>query len=203
MNETIRFRHHIKYKNEKFKFLLFSFLLFLILFLAYFLLRVVYSRYEVGAKLNANIMKAIYIIDAENISFNLEPQGIIPRNDPYTYRFSVSNFKGTKRSDMDIEYKVKVRTTTNLPILVSMYRNQLPTDTGATNILGGAVNEQDEDDAWYKLYEAVGTYSFLYTTRTTDVYTLKIEFPASYATSPIYANYLESIEIIIESKQML
>lgn len=202
MNDTIKYRFHIKYKNEKFKFLLFSFLLLVVLFLAYFLLSVVYARYEMAAKINADIDKAIYIIDAEKISFNLEPQGIVPRDEAYTYRFSVCNFKGNVLSDMDISYKVKVRTTTNLPIQIKMYRNELPS-ASATNILGSAVSQQDSDLAWYRLYTSQGEYQLPYTTKTTDIYTLEIKFPTSYATNPIYANYLESIEIIIDSKQVI
>ena len=202
MNKAINYRFHIKYKNEKFRFLLFAFLLLVVLFLAYFLLSVVYARYEMAAKINADIDKAIYIIDAEKLSFNLEPEGIIPRDEAYTYKFSVSNFKGTTLSDMDISYKVKVRTTNNLGILIKMYRNELPSNT-ATNILGSAEAQQDSDLAWYRLYTSQGEYELPYTTKTTDIYTLEVSFPTSYATNPIYANYLESIEIIIDSKKVI
>ena len=95
-----KFRHS-KYYEEKRRFLLFVFLLFLILFLAGYLFQVAYARYEVNTKLNANIKKALYILGTDNLSFNLEPDGIVPSDNPYVYKFSVSNFN--EKNDTDVE----------------------------------------------------------------------------------------------------
>ena len=170
---------NIRYTDEKYRFLLFAFALFLMLFLASYLLRVAFARYEVRARLNSQIDKALYIIGAETLDFNLEPEGIIPSNTPYVYRFSVSNFNETKNSDVDMEYVVKVRTTTNLPINVRMYRNEAYTATGATNIFSGAQVEEDEDGAYYYLYESSSSYELLYENKTTDIYSLVIDFPST------------------------
>ena len=125
---------NIRFIDEKKRFLLFGVGLFLILFLAFYLLKIAYARYEIRAKINANLDKALYIFEDDKLSFNLDSEGIIPSNNPYTYRFSVSNFNATKHSDVDLSYKVKVRTTTNLPISVNIYRNELPSDNGAVNL---------------------------------------------------------------------
>lgn len=194
---------NIRYTDEKYRFLLFAFALFLMLFLASYLLRVAFARYEVRARLNSQIDKALYIIGAEKLDFNLEPEGIVPSNTPYVYRFSVSNFNETKNSDVDMEYVVKVRTTTNLPINVRMYRNEAYTANGATNIFSGAQVEEDEDGAYYYLYESSSSYELLYENKTTDIYSLVIDFPSTYANQPIYANYIEGLEVIIESKQII
>jgi len=192
-----------QYTNEKFRFLLFAFALFLVLFLARYLLGMAYARYEVRAKINANIDKALYIFGAEVLDFNLEPDGIIPTDDTYSYRFSVSNFDASKQSDIDITYKVKIRTTTNLPITIALYRNELPETPGATNILGGAVVQQDEDNAWYRMYETVNSYDMVYSTRSTDVYTLVITYASTNKNYPVYANYIEHIQVILDSKQII
>ena len=192
-----------QYANEKFRFLLFVFALFLVLFLARYLLGMAYARYEVRAKINANIDKALYIFEGEKLAFNLEPTGIVPTDDPYVYRFSVSNFTASKQSDVDITYKVKVRTTTNLPLTVKLYRNELYTAPGATNIFGGAVTQRDEDNAWYRLYETVNSYAMNYTDRVTDVYTLVIGFPQTNKNNPLYANYIENIQVILDSQQVI
>lgn len=194
---------NIRYLEEKKRFLLFMFGLFLILFLAIYLFKIAYARYEIRAKINADIQKALYIFEDEKISFNIDPDGIIPSSDPYIYRFSISNFNETKESDVDLSYDVKIRTTTNLPITIRLYRNELYDAVGATNILSGATTQQDEDDAWYKLYTAAGNYQMFYVNHTTDVYSLVIDFPSSYANDTTYANYLESIEVIINSRQII
>ena len=75
--------------EEKRRFLLFAFVLFAALFTAFYLLRIAYARYETNAKLKADVMKALYIFEAEKLQFNLESEGIIPSANPYTYKFSV------------------------------------------------------------------------------------------------------------------
>lgn len=191
------------YLNEKLRFLLFGLSLFLVLFLARYLLGIAYARYEIRSKIMADIDRAIYIFEDEKLSFNLEPSGIIPSDDPYVYRFSVSNFNSFKDGDMDITYLVKVRTTTNLPITIQLYRNELYTTPGATNVLGGATIHQDEDNSWYRLYQTVDSYTMNYNTHTTDVYTIVINFPSTNATNSAYANTVEHIQISLESSQLI
>ena len=195
---------NIPYMKEKIRFLLFVLVLFLIFFLARYLLGIALARYELRAQINSNIDKALYIFEDEKISFNLEPEGIIPSADPYVYKFSISNFTETKESDVDISYTVQVRTTTNLPITIRMYRNELYNAVGATNIFnGGAQIGQDVDSAWYRLYDSGVTYEMAYQNHVTDVYTMVIDFPISYAQNQNYANSIESIEVTIDSRQII
>ena len=203
MNNVMNRIKNISYLDEKRRFLVFVLGLFLILFLAFYLLRVAYARYEIQAKINANIDKALYIFESEKLDFNLDPEGIIPSDDDYVYRFSVSNYNASKQSDVDLSYTLKVRTTTNLPIEIKIYRNELPTASGATNLFNGVVTAQDEDGAWYRIYNTNQEYQLLYENRTTDIYTLVVKFPTSYKSNTDYANYLESIEVILESKQII
>jgi len=193
----------IRYFKEKAKLILFLLGFILILFFARYLFGLAYSRYEVRAKINANIDKALYIFEDEKISFNLDPNGIIPRDDPYTYKFSVSNFNASKESDVDISYKVSIRTTTNLPIQLKLYRNELYDSETSVNLLNGSSVAQDEDSAWYRVYNVTDEFEFLYTSKSTDVFTLVISFPSVYSENPIYADYIENIEVTLESKQII
>ena len=194
---------NISYFNEKKRFLVFVLFLIFILLVAFILFRMAYARYELRSKLVANIDKALYIFESGQTSFNLEPIGIIPSNDSYTYRFSVANFTESAISDVDLSYRITIRTTTNLPLTLELYRNQLPTDNGAVNLLTGCTDEQDEDDAWYHVYEINTDYTMLYTTETTDYYTLVINFPLTYASDMKYVNTIENIEVTLKSKQMV
>ena len=191
------------YFEEKKRLLLFGALLLLMLFLAYHMLQYTHSKYEIRAKVNANIDKALYIFEDTKMSFNLESDGIVPRNEPYVYQFSVSNFNTTKHSDVDISYQVKVRTTTNLPITISMYYNESPETEGATNLFQGAASAQDEDGAWYKEYTSINNYEMSYEEDVTDIYTMVIQFPSLYSNNSNYADYLENIEVILESHQII
>ena len=202
--DTFRIKlDQVKYKNEKRRFLLFALLLFITLFASYSLFKYAYARYETSTRLVADIDKALYIFNSDTVTFNLDPNGIIPRNDPYTYRFSVANFTESKMSDVDLSYTVRVRTTTNLPLTIQLYRNELPTDSGAINLLSGCTNVQDEDGAWYHVYDVHDDYMMDYAHEITDYYTLVIYFPATYASDMTYVNGIENIEVTLESKQMV
>lgn len=203
MNRAFNQMKNIRFLEEKKRFLLFVFFLFLILFLASYLFKVAYARYEIRAKINANIDKALYIFEDDKLDFNLEPEGIVPSDDAYVYKFSVSNFTTGKHSDVDISYRVKVRTTTNLPITVSIYRNELYDSSGATNLFQSSVLEQDEDDAWYRIYEINQDFEMDYEDDVTDIYSLVIHFPTAYASNITYADCLESIEVFLDSKQII
>ena len=190
----------IQYFKEKIKLIVFLIGLILILFFARYLFGLAYSRYEVRAKIYSNIDKALYIFEDEKLTFNLESTGIIPRDDPYIYKFSVSNYNSSKDSDVDISYKVSIRTTTNLPLQLKLYRNELYNSETSVNLLNGASSMQDEDGAWYKIYQVSDDFEFLYTSRTTDIFTLVVVFPSGYSENPIYADYIENIEITLDSK---
>lgn len=200
-NIIIRLRNS-KYFNEKRKILLFGILLLLILFIAGFLFKIAYARYETSTKINANIQKALYIFGTDQQSFNLEPDGIVPSSSPYVYKFSISNFNDEHDTDVDISYDLSIRTTTNLPITIKLYRNELYDSSGTTNLFSGATNLQDSDGAWYKLYKCPDNYEMYYKNKTTDVYTMVINFPQEYSKDLTYENDIESIEVNIKSRQM-
>jgi len=193
----------IPYFKEKGRFLVFVLFIVFVLFVAYYLFRVAYARYELRSSLVSDIDKALYIFESDEIRFNLDPAGIIPSNTPYIYRFSVSNFNDEHDSDVDITYNVSVRTTTNLPITLELYRNELPTSAGAVNLLTGCQDVQDEDGAWYHVYNVNSNYSMYYADETTDYYTLVVNFPITYANDLTYVNSIENIEITLASEQMV
>ncbi len=193
---------NISYFDEKKRFLIFGAGLFLILVLAVYLLRIAYARYEVQASIYSDIDQALYVFEAGDMSFNLDPEGIIPKNGKYTYRFSVANFNESKTSDVDLLYNLKVITTTNLPITVELYRN-CSDISNCTNLIQGARTANDEDGAWYKIYNVDGQYELDYSSQTTDVYSLVIEFPLNYANDITYANSIENIEVSLHSEQMI
>ena len=181
-NIITRFRNN-KYFNERRKILLFGILLLLVLFLASYLFKIAYARYETSTKINANIQKAL-------------------KSSPYVYKFSVSNFNDEHETDVDISYDLSIRTTTNLPITIKLYRNELYDSSGATNLFSGSTSLQDSDGAWYRLYKCPDSYEMYYKNKTTDVYTIVVNFPQEYAKDLTYENDIENIEVNIKSRQM-
>lgn len=194
---------NIRFYEEKKRFLLFSLFMLLCLYLAFKLFGFAYASYQSSAKLNANIDRAIYLIDNTGFNFNIDFEQIVPSIDPYIYKFSVSNFNASLNSDIDIEYGIKVTTTTNLPLTFSLYRNENYDANGAVNLFSTYKSVQDIDGAWYNIYEPEHKYVMEYSNQITDIYTLVIYFPKTFATNMDYANAIENIEVEIKSKQIV
>ena len=196
------FKSIFSLSEEKRRFLLFAFVLFLALFSSFYLLRIAYARYETNAKLMADVQKSLYIFEDEKLQFNLKTDGIVPSSVPYSYKFSVSNFKDDKTSEIDIEYTVTVKTTTNLPINVAIFKLDASANPGP-NLITGAVVKKDEDGSFYRVYKVPTTYQMLFANKVTDYYKIEITFPEVYKDSMTYENAIENVDVILESKQMI
>lgn len=196
-----KIRNHlkkIKYLEEKKRLVKIGVILILILFVSFGLLGKAFASYQSSLKLNANIDQALYVFGGENMSFNIDPSKIVPSSTPYTYKFSVSNYDANKQSDINIEYTVDVKTTTNLPIILSLYRN-----SSTTNLLSSVNYKQDNDGSWYRIYETTDVYTMSYNSKVTDVYILEVLFPVEYSKDTTYADSIENIEVILKSKQVI
>ena len=159
-----------------------------------------YAKYETNAKLSANIDKAIYLLKDEKLTFNIDPDAIIPSDTPYQYTFTVSNYNDSENGDINLKYYIQLKTTTNLPITLKLVRNE-QYSSSATNIANGYTLVNDEDGAWYKLYNQSPTYEFQYNVRRKDTYILVVEYPSIYKSYLQYAGVPENIEVAIYSEQ--
>lgn len=199
IRHIIKSFNNIKYKEQKLRLIGFGCALLFILFLSGFLFSISLASYQSQTRLRANIDKALYIFNREKMSFNIDSEKIVPSNDPYVYKFSISNYKDDKESDFNIIYNLKIKTTTNLPLDFKMYKN---TDLN-NNILSGAEILRDSDGSYYKVYTVNENVLMEYKDKVTDVYTLSIDFPKIYAEDLTYSDAIEAIEVIIESSQVV
>ena len=189
--------NNIKYKEQKLRLIGFGCTLLFVLFLSGFLFSISLASYQSQTRLRANIDKALYVLNREKMNFNIDSSKIIPSDDPYTYKFSVSNYTEDKESDFNIVYNLKIKTTTNLPLTLELYKN---TDLN-NNILYNAEIKQDVDGSYYKVYSVSDDVLMEYKDKVIDVYTLSIDFPKSYAEDLTYADCIEAIEVILDSSQ--
>lgn len=191
--------NNIKYKEQKLRLIGFGCALLFILFLSGFLFSISLASYQSQTRLRANIDKALYIFNRDKMSFNIDSEKIVPSNDPYVYKFSISNYRDDKESDFNIVYNLKIKTTTNLPLDFKMYKN---TDLN-NNILSSAEILRDSDGSYYKVYTVNENVLMEYKDKVIDVYTLSIDFPKRYADDLTYSDAIEAIEVIIESSQVV
>ena len=193
------FLEHIN--RKKFKTIVFASLLVVILLVSIFLITTTFSRYvsETSAEAEADV--AFYLLKADYQTNIVLLEEITPRNAPYTYTFTVSNYEGNKRTETNMQYDLSIRTTTNLPLEYELYLNSVYTDANAQDAIIDSDVIQDDDGTYFNIFTADTKY-FSYSYNETNTYQLVVYFPATYV-DEIYQDIVESIEITVNSKQIL
>ena len=159
------------------------------------------SRYESTGQSDTEVDIAFYVLNPDYQSMTLNLDTLVPRNTPYTYSFTVSNSDGTNRAEVDLEYEIVIRTTTNLPISYRLYMNEVYTASGATSIFTSNETIQDDYNTYFKRMET-DTVTLNYTETTTNTYQLVLDFPTTYNTYN-YQDIIEAIEISVNSRQVI
>lgn len=164
-----------------------------------------YSLYESEANSSADVDVAFYLLKDDYKSKVIALEDMIPGT-TQKCEFSISNYYVDNQgkdvvSETDMEYHLKIRTTTNLPLEYKLYMNQNSANPGANNIIEIPLVTQDQDLMYFKqLVDHVQT--FPYTQGQTNTYTLVVTFPDVFKTVE-YQDIIECIEISIDSKQII
>ena len=161
------------------------------------LIEKILAKFESTANSSADIQAAFYLINDDYQSMTINLATMEPRNSEYSYTFSISNNDGTKRTETVLDYDLIITTTTNLPLGYKLYING-----GTTNIFNDSQTIIDEYGTYFRKY-TTATRTFGITQDETNVYTLKVEFPATYKQNETYQDIIESIEFAVKSKQKI
>lgn len=158
------------------------------------------ARFTSKATSQTMLDVALYAFSEDN-DLTITLDKMVPQDEPYVYKFSVSNLdENGVRTDTKMFYDLKVITTTNIPL-----EYKLCMDVDYCQTADSVVNV-DEIVA-----DADGTY---FRTMTTDReyfgfdkdyehnYILLVYFPSKY-NSDEYQDLVESIQINIDSKQCI
>ena len=162
-----------------------------------------FSRYESRVDVSAEASVAFFVIDQGTYENTISLSGLTPSLDPFYYTFYVANHNTDgKRSNVDMKYKIKFETTTNLPLTYEIIRNE-SFDGDYTSIISNRTVRQDEYDVFYRVFEDDQEYTFSHNRDEVDTYTLKVIFPESYKNSPdLYQGVIELFSIIIDATQV-
>lgn len=152
------------------------------------------SKYSSTATSTADVDLAFYFVKATDIAQELQLDSILPKTGSYTYRFSVSNFEGTKRTDTAIDYTIEMKTTTNLPLQYAVHRQN-----SNTNLITNSQDIADDDGTYFKYMTITGD-SFGFTQNETHTYEIEITFPSQYNAAE-YENIVEYIKLSINTSQ--
>ena len=159
------------------------------------------ARYESMSNSVANVDVAFYVLkdDYKTMTTNLD--SLLPQDDAYIYTFSIGNQDGTQTAEVDLEYELTIRTTTNLPLTYELYMNQQYTDSNAQNIITENKIEADEQGTYFRKL-LTDKVSLSYKVATTNQYQLVVHFPKEYNPEN-YQDIIELIEITVDSHQVI
>ena len=185
-------------RRNKAKVFQFKILIFLLcIVIISFLIKGAFSKFESDASAVGSLSTAMYIVSEGYSSMSLNLDEIYPRTEPYTYNFTVSNFKNANRTEVNLEYDLKIVTTTNLPLSYELYLN----GDNLNNIITSDMVSPDSYGTYFRTLTTEKEY-FGFTEDETNTYKLVVYFPESY-TDIKYQDVIEGIEIQVNSSQII
>lgn len=146
------------------------------------------ARYESNLIATSSPNIAFFIVDVGSQTGKIELEGVVPREEKYIYRFSVSNFNDVKHADVDLKYNIEIITTTNLPLEYAVFSES----DLINNILDGDTIVPNSDGVYFRHLTIDNTESMAYEDDVTNYYYLEVYF------DPIYIDRYNTLPGLIE-----
>lgn len=163
-------------------------------FVVLILMTTVFSAFQSDAEGTVSNKIAFYVIDPVPQTQQIKIGELAPDGANFSYSIQVSNFKNGKTSEVDMDYTLRIKTTTNVSVSYKLYANG-----GDTDVIGTREIIQDDDGMYFYSYNPqVG--SFVHGVQKTDTYTLVINFPTTYR-SAVFQDLIDVIEVTVDAEQ--
>ena len=159
------------------------------------------ARYESVSDSKADVDFAFYLLKDDYKTMTTNLGSLLPQDDAYVYDFSIGNEDGTDRAEVDLEYELTIRTTTNLPLTYKLYMNEKYNQKDANDIIKTNEVYQDEDGTYFRKM-TTEKEELKYKEPKTNTYQLVVSFPSNYNTEN-YQDIIEAIEINVDGKQII
>ena len=158
------------------------------------------ARYESEVEMSVAPNLAFFLVDVGTESGTIKLASMVPREDAYTYEFTVSNFKDSKRANVDLTYSIEIITTTNMPLDFKIYKgvnstvDEIDSDTITT----------DANGVFYRHLVINDVSTMPYNANTTDTYTLWVYFSEdNVGNAEAYAGVIDLVDIKINAEQVV
>lgn len=166
------------------------------------LLPVAYSRLFSKTDSDSRVETALYILNTDYYEKEIKLDELVPSDTSYVYDFKVANNDGKDRLETNLEYNLKIVTTTNLPLSYKLYMNEKYSNATSTNIITkDTIDKNSEDGAYFRTLET-DKQTFGFDKDEENIYHLVVTFPKEYDSFE-YQDIIEAVTICIESKQII
>lgn len=187
--------------KKRFK-MVFSIIIFFLVGVAIInIIGVTYSKYESSALMETSAKVAYFIADTTSISDTITLDNLTPRNEPFLYEIYVNNFKDDKKANVNIAYKLNIKTTTNLPLTYKLLYNE-DYSQSATDLID-SVNLTQEGDMYFKNITTTGSFTLDYHQNQSDRFIIVVNYPLEYKDHPEYSGVIDLITITIDAEQVV
>lgn len=161
----------------------------------------VLSKYESISESYANVDIAFYLFKEDYKEMTINLASIVPQDDAYVFEFTIGNHDGIENAEIDLEYELTLRTTTNLQLTYELYKNQYYTDENAENIILENDILPDEYGTYFRTMTTQKEF-LPYDEEITNLYYLVVHFPAE-LNKEKYQDIIELLEIVVDAKQVV
>lgn len=158
------------------------------------------AKYQTEGDAQRDVDVAFWIVDNSFQTERILVEDIYPRQEPFEYTFTVSNFNQEgQKAETDLEYDITITVSTYLPLSYEISKDgvictkddQLYTDTDNTYYRKIQLLAKDND------------FSMDSNINETDTLVMKITFPEEYSSNSEYADLIEDIKIELSARQII
>lgn len=175
-----------------------------IIILLIYAIQTILARYRSQGQAEFDAGIAFFAVEDTYKTGNIFLNQLYPRSKPYTYNITVSNVKEEKVAEVKISYEITIKTTTNLPLEFSIYKNDtLLIDEEDTEEELSQVLELDESGENYIRKIHIKNGQLKHSEAQTDTYKIEVLFPEEYSENEALEGILDNIEIEFNAKQIL
>lgn len=180
--------------KDKFKIFSKIIILICVILLLLLVIRVTLGSFESNGSGSAKASIAFYLFDVSSQTKSFKLSDIKPDGNDNIYNISVYNYSNNKVSEIDLDYVLSIKTTTNVPVDYSLYLND-----ETENIMSNRELYTDNYGVYFYKYKSISR-NFKHGVKSEDNYKLVVNFPSSYSSSD-YQGLIDSVEITAEARQ--
>lgn len=158
------------------------------------------AKYQTEGDAQRDVDVAFWIVDNSFQTERILVEDIYPRQDPFEYTFTVSNFNQEgQKAETDLEYDITITASTYLPLSYEISKDGVICTKDDQLYM-------DNDNTYYRKIQLLAKdndFSMDSNINETDTLVMKITFPEEYSSNSEYADLIEDIKIELSARQII